>query len=460
MQQLLLVLFIMLGFVMLFSPLRQTSQWELIEQRGVLKYGTRISLLSYFRVTDDVVGYEHQLLKAFCEQNNLQLEPVVFENNGAMLAALESGEIDLAGGHLSRTKSRAMSYQFSAPISETAINLVTHFDFRHETSLDAFEPARGELIGNSSYAELLDELADFSPKNLVLTNRFSLFELIKKINSKDLDYTFADAEIVDIYQYFVPGIYQTIQLSPKEDVVFMTHLYRSEELLLHLNQFIQQARKDGLLNNFRNDLMKHIPDIDVADTVTFFDKLQSVWPDIKDLVLEVAEEEGFDPALLAAISYQESHWDPDAVSISGVKGLMMLTATTAEELNIEDRTDPRQSLIGGIRYFRNMQNKIPQRIEEPDKSLFALAAYNIGYGHLEDARILAQSAGKDPDVWLDVEPFLKQLNNTAMAPMLRFGNADGRTAVIYVNNIMTYQQLMAWKLQKDRTAAHWNKPIM
>lgn len=450
----------MLGFVMLFSPLRQTSHWELIEQRGVLKYGTRVSLLSYFKMADDVVGYEHQLLKAFCDAHNLELEPVVFQTNGDMLDALQAGMIDLAGGHLSRTRSRAASYQFSVPISHTAINLITHFDYRHLTSLQDFEATRGALIANSSYAELLEELKDFKPRELRLTDRLSLFELIKKINSKELDYTFADAEIVDIYQYFVPGIYQTIQLSEKQDVVFMTHKYRSDELLTHLNEFITQAADTGLLTAFKRDLMAHIPDIDAADTVTFFDKLQSTWPTIKDLVLTVADELDFDPALLAAISYQESHWDPEAVSITGVKGLMMLTASTAEELGIEDRTDPKDSLIGGVRYLRNMQNKIPERIAEPDRTLFALAAYNIGFGHLEDARILAQRAGKNPDLWLDVEPYLQQLNNPALAPVLRFGNADGRTAVVYVNNIMTYQQLMTWKLQKDKTAGSWQKPIM
>lgn len=458
--QLMVVLLIMLGFVMLFSPLRQTSRWELIEQRGVLKYGTRISLLSYFKVADDVVGYEHQLLQAFCDEHGLQLEPVVFQTNGDMLDALQSGAIDLAGGHLSRTRSRAANFQFSKPISQTAINLVTHFDYRHITELKELEDTRGALIANSSYAELLDDLEDFKPRELRLTERLSLFELIKLINSKELDYTFADAEIVDIYQYFVPGIYQTIQLSPSEDVVFMTHLYRSDELLENLNSFIAQSTEDGLLKAFKNDLMQHIPDIGAADTVTFFDKLQSIWPKIKDLVLEVAEETQFDPALLAAISYQESHWNPDAISITGVKGLMMLTASTAEEVGIDDRTDPRQSLSGGVRYFRQMHDKIPSRIQEPDKSQFALAAYNIGYGHLEDARILAQRAGKNPDVWLDVEPHLQQLNNPALAPMLKHGNADGRTAVIYVNNIITYQQLMAWKLQKDQTTGIGHEPIM
>ena len=128
---------------------------------------------------------------------------------------------------------------------------------------------------------------------------------------------------------------------------------------------------------------------------------------------------------------------------------MMLTANTAQEVGVTDRTDPRQSLEGGIQYLRNMQNKIPDRIEEPHRTLFALAAYNIGYAHLEDARILTQRAGMDPDDWFQVEVFLAKLNNPSIAHELRYGNADGITAVTYVNNIMTYKQLMNWKMNKE-----------
>lgn len=432
----------------LISPITQYSQMDLIKMRGELRYGTRASLLSYFIVGEEIVGYEYQLLKAFCNENGLTLKTEVYPNNGEMFKDLQSGKIDVAGGHLSATKSRAKLFAFSAPISETATSLVTHYNYRKQTDIKDFEDTKGQLIANSSYEELLQKL-DFQPQNIETIENISLFDLVRKINKQEIDFTFADSEIIDIYQYFIPGLYQPIQLSEKEDVVFILNRVRVDTLKAGLDQSILQANENGLLEKFKSDVMIHIPNIDIADTVTFFDKLQTTWPKVKDLIDSVATENDFDTALLAAISYQESHWNPDAVSISGVKGLMMLTESTAEEMNVSDRTDAKESLTGGIKYFRYMRDKIPDRITEPDKTLFALAAYNIGYGHLEDARILTQKAGKDPDQWKEVEPFLEKLNNPMLEHELNYGNANGKTAVLYVNNIMTYKQLMTWKLQKD-----------
>ncbi len=435
----------------IFSPFVRPSSWDLIQKRGVLLFGTRTSLLSYFKSGDSIIGYEYQLLKKFADAHGLTVQPVLFSNNGKMFAALESGEIDIAGGHLTITKQRAQKYQFTAPISQTAIDLVTHFNYRNIENIEEFEDKTGLLVANSSYAELLNDLTDFKPTDLTTSENIALFELIRKINRKEIDYTFGDSEIINIYQYFIPGIYQTIQLSEPADTAMLLRKYRSDELKLALDKFIIDAKQTGLLKQLKDKILVHLPNIDTANTVTFFDKLQTSWPKIQDLVFEVADQYQFDRALLAAISYQESHWEVDAESFTGVKGLMMLTASAAKDMQVEDRTDPRQSLEGGIKYFRYMKQKIPDRIKDPHKSLFALAAYNVGFGHLEDARILTQKAGMNPDDWFEVEPFLAKLNNPSIAHELRFGNADGSTAVVYVNNIMTYQQLMNWKINKEQT---------
>ncbi len=423
-------------------------------------YGTRVSLLSYFHTGEAVVGYEYQLLKAFCEAHQLRLEPIIYQNNGTMFNDLNAGKLDLAGGHLTITDERKKDYDFTLPISQTAVNLITHYEYRNMTSAADFNHHKGIIIANSSYEEDLIQLENFNPTNLQTTDQYSLFELISQINSKEIDYTFGDSEIINIYQYFIPGLYQPIQLSTLDDTAFMLPKQRSVQLAEVLDAFIEQAETSGLLTQLKNEIVTHLPEIDTANTVTFFDKIQTAWPKIKDLVFDVAAEHDFDPAMLAAISYQESHWNSDAVSISGVKGLMMLTASTAQEMGVEDRTDPLQSLVGGIKYFRLMHNKIPERIAEPDKTLFALAAYNIGYGHLEDARVLAQKGGSNPDSWLEVEPFLAQLNNPTLAHELKYGNADGKTAVIYVNNIMTFKQLMNWKINKEETSNPTTPQIM
>jgi membrane-bound lytic murein transglycosylase F len=148
--------------------------------------------------------------------------------------------------------------------------------------------------------------------------------------------------------------------------------------------------------------------------------------------------------LLAAIGYQESHWDPDATSRTGVRGIMMLTQRTATQLGVNNRLDPEQSIEGGARYFLRMHRRVPARIQEPDRTWMALAAYNMGYGHLEDARVLTQKQGGDPDLWLDVNERLPLLSQEKWYRQTRYGYARGYEAKQYVENIRSYFDTLIW----------------
>ena len=169
----------------------------------------------------------------------------------------------------------------------------------------------------------------------------------------------------------------------------------------------------------------------------------------RDFFIEAASETGMDWRLLAAIGYQESHWKPDAVSPTGVRGIMMLTKAAARDLDIKDRNDPEQSIRGGARYLANMQQRIPERIPEPDRTWLALAAYNIGLGHLEDARILTQKNKGDFDRWVDVKENLPLLSKKKWFQQTRYGYARGREPVRYVDNIRTYYDILVWLTEKD-----------
>lgn len=432
------------------SPWVQLGQWDYIKERGVLRYGTQVSLLSYFKDTQSVSGYEYQILAAFCEAHNLTLEVVIYDNNANLLKDLSIGQIDVAGGHLTVTEQRLKHYKFTQPISNTSVSLVTHYDYRDIEDLSELTEAKGYILAGSSYLNYLSYFNLEQQKRITVSDTYSLFELIREINSKNIDFTIGDSEIITIYQKFIPGLYTPVQISNNQKVAFMTHISRANKLLQKLNQFIVKSEQNGLLETFKKQLLNYIPEIDTANTVTFFNKLQSVWPEVKHWIYEVAEEMDFDPMLLAAISYQESHWDVDATSITGVKGLMMLTRFTAREMKVTDRTDPVQSLRGGIKYFRKMKNKLPKRIRDTDRTKLALAAYNMGYGHLEDARILTQRHGKNPDLWSDVKNYLPKLNQPEVGHTLKHGTANGKTARTYVENIMIFRKLMAWQQQKEQ----------
>src|SRR5690606_27155282 len=167
-------------------------------------------------------------------------------------------------------------------------------------------------------------------------------------------------------------------------------------------------------------------------------------PLYRDLFKAAAEATGTDWRLLAAMAYQESHWNPEATSPTGVRGMMMLTERTADMMGVKDRLDAAESIMGGARYFKRVLGKIPERIPEPDRSWLAVAAYNVGFGHLEDARILTESQGGDPDDWTAVRERLPLLSEEEWHRRVPRGYAPGGQAVTYVDNVQQYYELLMW----------------
>lgn len=211
------------------------------------------------------------------------------------------------------------------------------------------------------------------------------------------------------------------------------------------DEFLQRVEADGTLAQLREQHFGHAWDTNPVDSQTFNRRMLKRLPKYEAIIRQVADEYQVDWQMLAAISYQESHWNPHAKSPTGVRGMMMLTQTTAQEMGIDDRLDPSQSLRGGARYFKKMRRGMPDDIQEPDRTWFALAAYNIGRGHLEDARVITESQGGDPDLWIDVSERLPLLQKSKFYRNTRYGYARGSEPVTYVKNIRHYYNILAWR---------------
>ena len=186
-----------------------------------------------------------------------------------------------------------------------------------------------------------------------------------------------------------------------------------------------------------------------AGAHTFRKHINSRLENLIPIFKQVADQHDIDWRFLAAVSYQESLWNPRAVSPTGVRGLMMLTQNTARQLGIQNRADPFDSTQGGAAYLLALKQRIPERISEPDRTWMALAAYNVGLGHLEDARVLTQTRGGNPDRWADVREALPLLAQQEWHKKTRFGYARGHEPVIYVRNIRNYYDLLVWKYQQE-----------
>jgi len=185
-----------------------------------------------------------------------------------------------------------------------------------------------------------------------------------------------------------------------------------------------------------------------VDLRKYHRRLKTRLPKYKDIIQQAAREHGFDWALIAAIVYQESHFDPMAMSITGVQGLMQLTNITAEEMGVTDRLDPEQSITGGVRYLKKLYKRYPE-IDGFDRMLFTLASYNVGLGHIRDAQEVARRMDLGPHSWISLEHTLPLLRYRKYYGKSRYGYCRGTEPVRYINRILTYYDILI----KEQTLA-------
>ena len=116
---------------------------------------------------------------------------------------------------------------------------------------------------------------------------------------------------------------------------------------------------------------------------------------------------------------------------------------TANELNV-DRLDPFESIEGGSRYLKQLYDRMPEGVQGEDRLYMALASYNVGKGHLEDARKITQRQGFNPNSWDDVAKHLPLLTQRKWYRQTRYGYARGNEPVAYVHNIRRYLEILEW----------------
>ncbi len=413
--------------------------WQKIKAKGKLIWITRPSPLTYYTGLDGTVGLEYDILSKFCEKYGLQLQIISASSNDELFKMFDKNTIDIAGANLAITSQRKHKFTPSVAYDETDIRIVSSTTYPEIKSIEDIDKFRGAVLSHSSYSQLAKKIP---LKNSEYSDVKSLYELLKQVVDGEIDYTLADYNSVKIFKSYMPQLRISLKLSEVNELGFLMPKSDDSSVKEKLDEQIAHYINSKQLQYYKKYIEKNMPNSLPADTVTFLKNYDKRWASISSLIYQVASNNNISPILLGAISYQESHWNPKAISPTLVKGLMMLTKNVALEQNVSDRSDPLQSLQGGTKYFIKMLSKVPSRIVDPDRTNFALAGYNIGYGFLEKARVMTQKAGKNPDLWSDVREFLIKFNSNENI------KADGKTAVRYVENIRVYQNLLQWKEQQ------------
>ncbi len=259
----------------------------------------------------------------------------------------------------------------------------------------------------------------------------------------------ADSHELAVNRHYYPELKPAFDLDEPQPLAWAFPRGEDNSLFLAAGAFFKLIMQDGTLEQVIERYFGHIETFDYVGTRRYQAHVEQRLPQYLDLFTEAADGIGTDWRLLAAIGYQESHWDPGAVSPTGVRGLMMLTRDAAKDLGIENRIDPAQSIRGGAEYLARMAKRLPEHIPEPDRTWMALAAYNVGLGHLEDARKLTIKNKGDPDRWVDVKKNLPLLSKKKWFQQTRYGYARGREPVRYVENIRTYYDILVWLTEQE-----------
>lgn len=414
---------------------------EQVKSLGVLRVAMVNSPTAYYEGPAGPTGFEYELAQAFAEKLGVGIKVVLASNVNEALAMLESGRAQLAAAGIVATPLRAQRVMFTRPLMNVVPQLVYRMGEKKPETLDQLS---GRLmVGRSNSAiELLSEARDkHRHLSWVETEEFETEELLLKVAQGEIDYTVAPSDLLAINQRYYPRLRVAFALSKPQDVAWAFRL-GPDRSLFNLAQHYLSGVSEPDLAQLRDRYFGHIEQVDYLGALALATHVETRLPRYREMFEKYAEKFDIDWRLLAAIGYQESHWDPYAISPTGVRGIMQLTAQTARFLNVANREDPAQSISGGARYIRQLIEKVPADVPDPDRTWFALAAYNMGYGHLVDARALTARRGGDPNRWVDLRKTLPLLTQARWHQQTRYGYARGHEAETYVGNIRTYYDML------------------
>jgi len=389
--------------------------------------------------SEGMKGFSRDLVTLFAEALGVELKFVTLTNHVSMTEELLSGQIHFAAAM--PVAAQQAEIVFGPPIIETRQIIV-----QHASALPISDPARLagreiSILPDSVQAPLLRQLAVEPPPRITTRNVGEETDLFAGVARRRFDLAAGDELHFDVAINYYPDLAIAMEL-PGQLAYAWAFPGKLTALRDASSQFIDQVRENGSLRRLEDRYFGHIKRIESRDMQGFLLHSRTRLPDYRHTFQEAQEITGIDWRLLAALGYQESKWDPLATSPTGVRGLMMLTSDTADRLGIVNRLDGKESILAGSNYLALLMDELPEDIQQPDRLWFALAAYNLGMGHLRGARSIAQSLDRDPNQWVDMKEVLPLMSRPEYYERLKSGRARGGEAVILVENIRNYYDVL------------------
>jgi membrane-bound lytic murein transglycosylase F len=440
-----LVIGLVVGFVL--AGFTTHNQLEAIQKKQTLYAVTRTSPTVFYLDQYGPSGFEYDLAQAFAEYLDVELKIRPEDDLQKLLKSVEVRRAHFAPAGLTITKERQTHLTFTQPYMEVTQQLI-YLNEKPE-SLEALNGRRLVVTKGSSHEEWLRQERTKIPSLTWEAIDASSVELLAMVENGEADFSIVNSIEYEANAAFFNNLKVAFDLTDPVPIAWAFQKTTDLSLLQAANSFFTQIENDGTLQELKQRYFGTLTRVNFFDVRQFERHLTSRLPYYEKYFKAAGEREGLDWRLLAAIGYQESHWRSRAVSPTGVKGLMMLTLVTARDMGVTNRLSAKQSINGGAKFFRRIHGSIPEDIPEPDRTWMALAAYNVGPGHLEDARKITESNFADPDNWLDVMAHLPLLEKKEYYKFTQHGYARGREPVVYVQNIRRYYDLLRWHFPEE-----------
>ena len=432
------------------------SALEQVLLSGELRVVTRNGPGTFYSGPDAPRGVDYDLARGFAHWLGVELEIYAVDQFPQILADVRSGKAHVGAASLSATETRRQVVDFGPSYLNVQPLVIYRRGAGRPADLSDLLTRRVEVLGGSSYVGALDAARVEQPG---LTWEeipdISVEGLVRRVAEGKSDITIVDSNLFDLLKHSIPGVKAAFGLGEETPLAWALRKGPDSSLRDSVAEYFAELQATNELARIIDRYYFHVEgEFDYVGSRAFVRHFESRLPEYETFFLRAAGQTGVDWRLLAAMAYQESHWNPDAVSPTGVHGMMMLTRGTARMMGVQDRTDALESIKGGAAYFVRVTGKIPPRIKEPDRTWFALAAYNVGFGHLEDARIITEIQGGNPDSWEQVRERLPLLADPDWYQRVSRGYARGWEPVRYVENIRRYYEILQWMTAGNATVAH------
>ncbi len=440
---------------MLSSDPPDSDVLDQIQARGILRVATVEGPLTRIELPEGPAGFEYDLVNELAEVMGLEIRWQVYPTLAEARADTALGNAHLLAASWTPPQPRPEDLLLTVPYREAQYVIAYHADTGPRLR-DLGQVAGAEVLIPAGLAWrrlLVDE-----PPFVAVEQPQSQAELLQRLAAQEVLYALVDTDNLVIAERTNPRLRTGPHLGAPLEKVWAVPRDGGERLWREVDSFLRFAELEGDLARLRHRHFQHLNRLDDYSRRAFRKRVDSRLARFREAFERAAAEYDFDWRFLAAVGYQESAWDPDARSKTGVRGLMMLTRATARELGVRNRTDPEESIDGGARYLRNLHGRVSPEAPEPDRTWMTLAAYNLGLGHLRDLQGLTAELGGDPNRWIDLRANLPKLMQPRWYEDLRYGYARGTEARAYVGNIRAYYDLLRWLYPTAAEAAERERP--